>query len=46
VDPVDQVDPVAFLGLALPVVMIAVVAAWVQARRALRIDPVEALRAD
>jgi putative ABC transport system permease protein len=40
------VDPVSFGAIALLVMGIAVAASWVPARRALRINPTEALRAD
>jgi putative ABC transport system permease protein len=40
------VDPVSFGAIALLVMGIAVAASYVPARRAMRIDPTEALRAD
>ena len=43
---VDATDPFTFAAIALLVAVIAVVASYVPARRALRIDPTEALRAD
>jgi ABC-type antimicrobial peptide transport system permease subunit len=39
-------DPLTFAAIALLVVGIALLAAYVPARRAARIDPTEALRAD
>lgn len=43
---VSPADPLTFAGIALLVVAIALVASYVPARRALRIDPAEALRAE
>jgi predicted permease len=43
---VSPVDPVSFGAIALLVMGIAVAASYVPARRAMRIDPTEALRAD
>jgi putative ABC transport system permease protein len=43
---VSPVDPATFAAIALLVVAIALVASYVPARRALRIDPTETLRAD
>lgn len=43
---VEPTDPATFVGLALAVLVVAVVAAAVPAVRALRIDPVVALRAE
>jgi ABC-type lipoprotein release transport system permease subunit len=43
---VSPADPVTFVGIALLVTVIALAASYVPARRALRIDPTEALRAD
>jgi ABC-type antimicrobial peptide transport system permease subunit len=39
-------DPVTFLWVSLALVLVAAAACYVPARRALRIDPVKALRAD
>jgi len=39
-------DPVTFLWVSLALVLVAAAACYVPARRALRIDPVKALRVD
>ncbi len=41
---VSAVDPVTFLGIPLVLVAVTVIASYVPARRAMRVDPVEALR--
>jgi ABC-type lipoprotein release transport system permease subunit len=43
---VSPTDPIAFGAVALLVGAVALVASYVPARRALRIDPAETLRAD
>jgi hypothetical protein len=43
---VGPLDPTSFVAIVGLVVAIAFVASWVPARRAVRIDPTEALRAD
>ena len=43
---VSSADPLTFGAIALLVAVIAVLASYVPARRAVRIDPTEALRAD
>ena len=43
---VSPVDPASFVAIALLVVAIAFVASWMPARRAVRIDPIAALRAE
>jgi putative ABC transport system permease protein len=39
-------DPITFVAIAVLVGIVALVASYVPARRAMRIDPVEALRAE
>jgi putative ABC transport system permease protein len=43
---VSPVDPMSFVTIAVLVVTIAFLASYVPARRATRVDPMEALRAD
>jgi putative ABC transport system permease protein len=41
---VSAIDPITFLGIPLVLVAVTAVASYVPARRAMRVDPVEALR--
>ena len=41
---VDATDPVTLVVVSVSLVGVAAVASWVPARRAMRVDPVEALR--
>jgi ABC-type lipoprotein release transport system permease subunit len=41
---IDSIDPVTFLSVPAVLLLISALAALVPARRAMRIDPVEALR--
>ena len=43
---VSSTDPLSYALVALFLLLTAVVASWIPARRAMRVDPIEALRAD
>ncbi|MGC2090381.1 MAG: FtsX-like permease family protein, partial [Candidatus Acidiferrales bacterium] len=41
---ISATDPVTFVGVAMLLTIVAVGACWIPARRAMRIEPMEALR--
>jgi ABC-type antimicrobial peptide transport system permease subunit len=43
---VEPTDAATFLGMAALLLAIAALASWIPARRAMKVDPVEALRTD
>lgn len=43
---IDALDPLTFIGVAGAMVLVGLTAAWVPARRASRVDPVEAIKGE
>ncbi len=43
---IDLRDPLAYLVVGVPIIVVALVATYIPARRATHVDPLQALRAD